>query len=252
MKAMWNSGLVSVSFRKASPEEICKAASAAGLTAIEWGSDVHAPFDASEKLQDIVRLQELYGIRCSSYGTYFRLGETPLSLLPSYIAAAERLGTRVLRLWCGDRAADAYTADEKEALFAICRAAAKTAEKMGVTLCMECHPNSFTETAAGAAELLAAVPSPAFRMYWQPNQYRSFEENMAYAKAVAPYTVNIHVFHWIGETRLPLADGLPQWKRYLQAFDKTQTLLLEFMPDDRIDTLPREAGTLRKLIGGKE
>ena len=74
---------------------------------------------------------------------------------------------------------------------------------------------------------------------------------MAYAKAVAPYTVNIHVFHWTASARLPLADGLPQWKRYLQAFDKTQTLLLEFMPDDRIDTLPRETETLRKLIGGK-
>ena len=131
MKAMWNSGLVSVSFRKASPEEICKAASAAGLTAIEWGSDVHAPFDAPKKLQDIVKLQKLYDIRCSSYGTYFRLGETPPSLLPSYIAAAKRLGTRVLRVWCGDRSADAYTAAETDALFTACRAAAKTAEEAG-------------------------------------------------------------------------------------------------------------------------
>ena len=134
---MWNSGLVSVSFRQLSPEMICKAASAAGLTAVEWGSDVHAPFDAPEKLTEIVRLQEQYGIRCIAYGTYFRLGETPTSLLPSYIAAAKRLGTRVLRVWCGDRSADAYTAAERDKLFTACRAAAKTAEEAGFTLCME-------------------------------------------------------------------------------------------------------------------
>ena len=36
-------GLVSISFRKHTPEEIIQAVKAAGLSCIEWGSDVHAP-----------------------------------------------------------------------------------------------------------------------------------------------------------------------------------------------------------------
>ena len=84
----YNLGLVSVSFRPFAPEEILKAMANTGLTCIEWGSDVHAPYNNVEKLNQIVSLQKQYGITCCSYGTYFRLGETPIEELPGYIAAA--------------------------------------------------------------------------------------------------------------------------------------------------------------------
>lgn len=35
----------------------------------------------------------------------------------------------------------------------------------------------------------------------------------------------------------------------IQKFDKSQGLLLEFMPDERIEWLPNEAETLRKIVG---
>ena len=59
---MNHTGLVSISFRKLSPEEVISAAAAAGLKAIEWGSDVHAPRDQAERLQEIVQLQQKYGL----------------------------------------------------------------------------------------------------------------------------------------------------------------------------------------------
>ena len=59
-----------------------------------------------------------------------------------------------------------------------CREAAKIAEAEGVTLCLECHRNSYTETKEGALDVMQTVDSPAFRMYWQPNQYRTIEENI--------------------------------------------------------------------------
>ena len=71
--AMENMGLVSVSFRNLTPEEVIRAAVDAGLRVIEWGSDVHAPKDKKDRLEEIVQLQERYGIRCCSYGTYFYL-----------------------------------------------------------------------------------------------------------------------------------------------------------------------------------
>ena len=79
-------GLVSISFRKHAPREILQAMREVGLTEIEWGSDVHAP---PEKAAEIARLQAEFGINCSSYGTYFTLGKTPLSELERYIAAAQ-------------------------------------------------------------------------------------------------------------------------------------------------------------------
>lgn len=246
---MYRNGLVSVSFRSLSPEGIVKAALNAGLSCIEWGSDIHAPCDDPGKLQHIVTLQELYGIRCCSYGTYFRLGETPVSQLPGYISAAKALGTNILRLWCGKKRSDEYNAEEKEALFDQCREASEIALRSGVTLCMECHIKSFTETAEGALELMETVHSPAFRMYWQPNQFRTIDENIQYAQAVRDYITHIHVFQWKQRNRFSLKTGLDEWRRYLRTLGTDHTLLLEFMPDDDIRSLPAEAEALRELTG---
>lgn len=242
-------GLVSVSFRSLSPEAVIRAASEAGLSCIEWGSDIHAPCDDFERLAEIVSLHIAYGIHCCSYGTYFRLGVTPLEELPKYIKAAKQLGTNILRLWCGDKAAEEYTEEQRLALFDACREAAALAEREQVILCMECHIKSFTQTKEGALELMQAVDSPAFRMYWQPNQFRGIEENLEYARLLREYITHIHVFQWKGKSRFPLADGIEEWKSYLAAIPGDHNLLLEFMPDDDVRSLPTEVAALGKLTG---
>jgi sugar phosphate isomerase/epimerase len=215
-----------------------------GLEYIEWGSDVHVPPD---KAEEIAALQAEFGIKCSSYGTYFRFGVTPISELEEYISAAKTLGTDILRLWCGDKNSQDYTESEKQALFSACKAAAKMAEAMGVTLCMECHNNTYTNAKNAALALINQVASPHFRMYWQPNQHRQVEENIAYAKAIAPYSVNIHVFNWRGKEKYPLQDAKDIWRAYLSCFDGQKNLLLEFMPDGKLETLAREAQALKEI-----
>ena len=241
-------GLVSISFRQENPETIIKAAKAAGLSCVEWGSDVHAPWDDESCLQRIAELQREYGMSCCSYGTYFRLGITPLEELPGYIRAAKLLGTDTLRLWAGKQSPWEFSQEDKEALFADSRAAAKLAEEAGVTLCLECHMKTYTETAESALELLQEVDSPAFRMYWQPNQKRTVEENVANAQKLKSYVNHIHVFQWKGKARFPLEVGLEEWKTYLAQFAGDHHLLLEFMPGDTIAELPREAAALRKIV----
>lgn len=245
----YNLGLVSVSFRGHSPEEIVKAVKSAGLTCIEWGSDIHAPCRDTQRLHEIAALQEQYGITCSSYGTYFRLGHTPLSELPDYIAAAKILGTNILRLWGGTKKGRDMTPEELWDFTEACRKAAAMAEEAGVILCLECHMRSVTETPDHAVALMEAVSSPHFRMYWQPFQWLDTEGSLTVAKAIAPYAEHIHVFNWHGSRKLPLAEAVADWKRYLAVFDTPRTLLLEFMPDDRIETLTAEAEALRAIIG---
>ena len=237
-------GLVSVSFRKHTSEEILSAMKSAGLSCIEWGSDVHCP---PEKAKEIAGLQAQYGIECCSYGTYFRLGVTPMDELPGYIAAAKALGTDILRLWCGNKDSGEYTETEKAVLFANCKAAAEIAEKSGVTLCMECHLGTYTNTKESALELMQAVDSKHFRMYWQPNQYVSEEENLAYAKLLAPYSEHLHVFNWKMDEKFPLGGAKKIWKAYLSCFEKNKTLLLEFMPDGKLETLAVEAAALKEI-----
>jgi len=245
---MFETGLVSVSFRKLSPQEILTAAAKAGLKWIEWGSDVHAPYHDAARLAEIAGLQKAAGIGCCAYGTYFRLGIHDPEELHGYIRAAKILGTHILRLWCGDRSPTEYTPEDLDRLYGQCRQAAKIAENAGVNLCMECHNWTLTETAESAHALMQAVNSPAFQMYYQPNQYKSVEENIRYAKLLAPYTVNIHIFNWQGDAKFPLAEGLAPWREYLSCFTGHHKLLLEFMPDGRIESLPTEAAALLELI----
>ena len=248
---MWKTGVCSISFRKYSIQEIIDAAASAGLDGIEWGSDVHAPCRDEQRLTEIVALQQKYGIRCCSYGTYFRAGVDAPEDIEPYIKAAKRLGTDVLRIWCGSKDSEKYTAEQKEALFEQCRAIARIAQREGVTVCMECHHDTFTNSLDGALALMQAVDSEHFRMYWQPNQHVSVQRNLAYAKAIAPYTKVIHVFHWKGEGKYPLSEATALWGEYLAPFAADVPLLLEFMPDGRPESLIAEARALYDIAEGK-
>ena len=241
-------GLVSVSFRKHSPKEIIEAAKLAGLSCIEWGSDVHAPCHDTARLSEISELQKEYGITCSSYGTYFRMGETPESELEHYIAAAKALGTDVLRLWCGTKCGDDLSSSERQELIAQCKRATRIAESEGVTLCMECHKATYTEKLEDTLALMREVDSPNFRMYWQPFQWQTEKENLKYAEEIAPYARHIHVFQWKGSQRFSLNDGIEEWQGYLSKLGAPRTLLLEFMPDNEISTLPTEVEALREIV----
>ena len=251
MKSNYQLGLVSVSFRDRTPKEIAKAAKDAGLVCVEWGSDVHAPCRDHERLCEIAELQQRYGLACSSYGTYFRLGETPMEELDDYITAAKQLGTDILRLWCGTKSRADMTDAECDALLSACRQAAARAEERGVVLCMECHKKTFTENPDDAVRLMQAVDSQCFQMYWQPFQWQSAEQNLENAKRIAPYAKHIHVFHWKGSDKLPLAEAIDEWQSYLSVFSTPRTLLLEFMPNGRVEELLGEATALKTIAGGR-
>jgi len=240
-------GLVSISFREHSPAEIIAAVKKTPLTCIEWGSDVHAPCTDLEKVRQIVRLQQAAGIRCCSYGTYFRVGVNRPEEVLAYIEPARLLGTNIIRLWCGDRKPEHYSSEELEQIYEDCRRLAAIGQENGVIFCMECHDWTLTETKESALALMEAVSSPYFRMYWQPNQWVSEKENLAFATLLQPYAKHIHVFNWKGREKYPLSDASGIWKQYLRKFSPDRCLLLEHMHDDRLETLQQEAQTLAQI-----
>ncbi len=247
---MFECGIVSVSFRDLSAESIMKITKAAGLSCIEWGSDVHAPANDEQRLRWLVKTQSSIGLRSSSYGTYFRLGVNDISELPEYIKAAKTLGTQVLRIWCSDKGYGSTSAEQRSKIRSEAKKAALMARSANVVICLECHNGTYTDTPEGALDIMEAADSESFRMYWQPNQFRSFQENLFYAESIAPYTKNIHVFNWNGKLRLPLSSAAELWREYLYRFDGTQKLLLEFMPDGSAQSLAREAESLREIVRG--
>lgn len=244
---MHTAGLVSVSFRTLSAEEIIAAAKVSDLNFIEWGSDIHAPYSDVQKLKHIAELCNSNGIICS-YGSYFRFGRDNIKDIRQYIKAAQILGAKFIRVWCGTKGSREYTASELDALYTDCKYAAKIAAESGITLGMECHNWTLTDSKESALALIKEVNSPAFKMYWQPNQFKTIEENIDYAKIIAPYTICIHAFNWKQTEKFSLALAKDEWLRYLQCFQSNIPVLLEFMPDDKLESLPNESKTLHLLL----
>lgn len=240
-------GLVSVSFRQLNPIEIITYCKNAGLTCIEWGSDVHAPHSQIDALNELAILQQKHGVRCCSYGTYFRIGVNNSDELNSYINAAKILGTNVLRVWCGNKSFAEFSNLEKENFINECKAIAHIAENNNVIVCMECHNGTFTDSVDGALYLMNHVDSPNFQMYWQPNQFITFNDNNEYANRISQYTKRIHVFYWTKDRMYPLSKGKKEWVQYLKNFKTDIPLLLEFMPDGKPETVFTEAKTLFEI-----
>ena len=107
---------------------------------------------------------------------------------------------------------------------------------------------TFTENLADTLYLMDTVGSEHFRMYWQPFQWLEPSDNIKIARAIAPYTKHIHVFNWKNDDKYPLVEASETWRDYLAEFGDDKTLLLEFMPDGLIETLPREADALKKIV----
>ena len=245
---MFSKGLTSVSFRELSPEQVILTAKENNISSIEWGGDIHAPANDTARLDEIVALMEKHGVSCCSYGSYFTLGRDSVDALPEIISAAKRLGTDIIRIWCGTKASGEYSEDEVRQVIADAKAAAALAENLGVTLCLECHPNTLTDRAESSLRILRSVGSEHFRTCWQPNQFISEEDNLDHLTAVLPYLQNIHIFNWTATERLPLALSKAEWIRRLSLIRSDHFLLFEFMPNGKTDDLPAEVRALDEII----
>jgi sugar phosphate isomerase/epimerase len=250
---MFKSGVVSVSFRPNSVEEIIKAAKEAELSYVEWGSDVHCTAGDVELAKKIKSASEENGLKTYSYGSYFRVGVTPNEEFYKYLDSAKALGSDIIRIWGYKRDIPECKGGEWDALVSDAKAICKMAEPYGIKICLECHNGSITENYKTALAFLKAVDHPLFRMYWQPNQLKSLEYNLEAASALSEYIECIHTFHFIDNEKAPLEMGVFDWKQYLAIIkEKTENrdipMLLEFMPDDKIETLKREAKTLNSII----
>lgn len=248
---MWISGLVSVSFRGESPETIIQAAKAAGLRAIEWGGDVHVPPDDVENAARVGRLTREAGLAVAAYGSYFRLGTN--GDFAAVLAAAKALGAPTVRIWAGTADSDQVSPAERAALVSEARAVAKQAARENITVTLECHGGTLTDNWHSALEFVRTVDHPHFKMYWQPNQFRDHAYNCEAAEQLAADTVNLHVFHWDDKGCYPLAQGADDWRNYLAVFRRCwggedHALLLEFMHDGCLESLPETAATLNRWI----
>lgn len=239
-------GLVSISFRKHTPQELAAEAARCGLGMIEWGGDVHAPAGDVVVAEAVKNFTQNAGLQCPTYGSYFRLGAMPEGEEAKVAASAKTLGSNIIRVWGGVKGSAELTEDEYKALVA---AARKTCRELkDFTVALECHMNTVTDDYNYSLRFLNDVAEDNLAMYWQPHQFKTTEYNLQAAKALAPFVKNVHVFHWRERNRYPLAGEVDLWKRYAEIIGTDVPYMLEFMPDDRLETLEAEAKALLEIL----
>ncbi len=242
-------GLVSISFRSLSPRELLDAVSNTGLEAVEWGGDVHVPSGKPEIAREVKQLTAERGIVPASYGSYYKIGASPVSDFDGVLASADALGADIIRTWAYNKGSEEVSDAEYRAVVADARRICDMAKDK--TVCLECHNWSLTDDYNAALRFIRDVDRENFATYWQPNQFRDTAYNLAAAKALAPLTRSVHVFSWEGDTRLPLEAHADRWARYidvLRTAREDMPFMLEFMHDDRISTLSFAAETLREWL----
>jgi 3-dehydroshikimate dehydratase len=250
-------GLVSVTFRSLSVDEVIEAARSAGLAGIEWGGDVHVPHGQVALARDVARRTREAGLEVSSYGSYYRYNEADVPFT-TVLATASALGAPVIRVWAGQQGSAEVDAAEWDRIVVESRRIGSEAEELGIRVCYEFHGNTLTDTNDTAERLLREVDHPNVRTFWQPPNGKSEDYRIAGLKAVSPWLEYLHCFYWTGEPRerRPLSEGQKRWATYLATARAVEDgldprwVLLEFVPDDSLASLYRDAATLTGWLAG--
>jgi hypothetical protein len=232
-----------VTFRQLDVAEIVALAAKAGLRCIEWGGDVHVPVG---DVDAAARARELCGeanLEITSYGSYYRADQPPSAFEP-ILATAVTLGAPSIRVWAGQIASADATSDQRDSVADAIAAVADLAAAQGVTINVEYHPNTLTDTLPSALALFdavadrRAVSAHPVRSYYQPYLGTAATEALEVVQTLRDRELlsHLHVFSWASDgERLPLAARADLWQPVLvelAASERRHPVQLEFVADD--------------------
>lgn len=247
-------GLVSITFRSLTKEQICVLMEECGLTAVEWGGDVHVPSGSPQDIADACELSARHGIHTVAYGSYFKPweeSEASRAAIRADIGCARALGASTIRVWAGQKGSADITAAERANVVRELQDACDAAKNSGLTVSLECHNWTLTDDWASSLRLLEEVNRDNLKLYWQPNQFRNTEYNLEALRRQLPYITNVHVFSWEGKDHFPLEKHESIWRQYLDilsASGRDHNLLLEFMYNNEPEQLRTDAAVLKRWL----
>lgn len=255
---MIHSGLVSVTFRKLSPDEIVGLVRKAGLRGIEWGGDIHVPHGDIGRAREVRALTEEAGLKVAAYGSYYRAGWSEANGLPfkQVLDSAVELGAPTIRVWPGSKGSAEMDAHGRRAVVDDLRRIASLAAQVGVSVSTEFHGGTLTDTNESASRLLLAeAEHPNLFTCWQPHNGEETPECVAGLRALRAKVSNLHVFHWwpTAVDRHFLAEGAARWAEFLgelQDVEGDRFALMEFVRDDDPEVFLRDAATLDGWLRG--
>ncbi|GAA0993772.1 sugar phosphate isomerase/epimerase [Acrocarpospora macrocephala] len=245
-------GLCSVTFRPLPVVKVIELAVSAGLSVVEWGADIHVPPGDLAVAREVRSRTAEAGLAVGSYGTYVYLG--PDCEFGPVIAGALALGAPRIRVWAGRTGSAAVTAAERAAVVASARELAARAEDAGLTVGLEFHDGSLTDTAESTLALLADIDRPVINTYWQPPPGLDDGATLAGLDLILPHVIAVHACSLSPTGRwLPLDARRRLWEAVvarLVARGVPTDVLLEFVLNDDPLQFAEDAQALDAIIRG--
>lgn len=247
-------GLVSITFRQLSPEQIVALVVEAGLVGIEWGGDIHAPHGDTAAAQRVARLTADAGLEVSAYGSYYKAAAPDGPGLDAVLDSCEALGATVLRVWAGTRGSADMGDDQRAIVTDDLRRVGIAAAERGITVGLEYHANTLTDDLASTERLLRDLDHPAIKLFWQPPNGMPAPRALDELNRVKGHVTNLHVFQWSvmddKVVRHALSGGEAAWLDYFDAFvnQGDRFASLEFVVDDSVDRFRADAATLLRWL----
>ena len=251
---MIKSGLVSITFRQLTPEEIVALVAQAGLDGIEWGGDIHVPHGDTKRAAEVRKMTADAGLTVAAYGSYYKVGHEadPVSF-EAVVASAVELGAPTIRVWAGTKGSADADDEYRSLVVQDSQRIADLAGKEGITVSYEFHPNTLTDTNESAVKLIEEVSNDNLRTYWQPASKWEIEHCLEGLQAISPWLTNVHAYYWDKETgdHMTLAEGKDAWGHYLPtvaALDGEHYVMLEFVKDNSPEVFLADAATLKSWL----
>ncbi len=257
---MIHPGLCSLTLPTLQPAEIAELCKRSGLTHIEWWGKAHVPMGDVATATAVGRITRQAGLRISTYGSYYRAGGSEAEGLPfgDVLQTAIALGAPAIRVWAGTCGSATCSRQQRDAVIADTFRIAELCAKHDIGIVFEYHGNTLTDSNASAVAFAGAVRHAAVSFGWQSRGCAGLSENVEGLRGMLPRLATLHVHNCSRGSdgkfvRRPLAEGVDDWRRYLQEAATTgrnHVALLEFVLDDTVEQFSEDAHTLRGLVSG--
>lgn len=255
MDTNFRAGVVSATLRQHAFVNFIKHTMKTKLSCIEWGSDIHVPYDDLNKAADVAAEMKRNNLITSSYGSYYRLGWLhENNLFEMILNTAKILGAPMIRVWGGGMPSKYLNEKMRREIINDAITIAAIAKRDNIDISLEYHPESITDTPKSSLEFIREVRNCGANnvyLYWQAKHSMNFIENKQELVQILPFLSNIHVQAQESNIRFMLAEHRARWKEYINIIKsdgKKHDFLLEFTKNDDPECFVEDAKVLVDLI----
>lgn len=222
-------GFTSNSFRQIKQlNKIVKIAVDSGAECIEWSGDVHVR--NTEEAKTAKQLCDEAGIEICSYGSYYRVGSKNTAEWQTVCETARALGAKSIRVWLGSADSEKTDDNTYKNLLEDVKNICAVADKYGLTVCPECHDNTYNNNTDSFLKIREDAACANFKTYFQ-SRYRRKEYDLDRIERTFPYIENVHVsFFDMRREQFPKRDTnyMNTIIEKLQSLGFSGALLVEF------------------------